>query len=103
MGLTRSVERMIVRARRVRPNQRLPGSRTSAGTFLLISGSFTGSSRPAWVARQRLAASTVIRRSARVWSPSLRMRSYSSDASPPNRVSFVSVSEANSLNGCSSP
>ena len=75
VGLTRSVERMIVRALVVSPNHRLPGSRTSLGTFLRISGSSTRSSRPAWVARHRFAASTVISRSARVLSPSLRMRS----------------------------
>ena len=74
-GLTRSVERMIVRARTVSPNQWPPGSRRSAGTLRFSSGSSTFSSSPDSVARQRFAASTVISMSARVSSPSLRMRS----------------------------
>ena len=61
-GPTRSVERMIVRARSVRPYQCRPDrSRGTASPIL------TGSSRPASLARQRLAASTVIRTSAGVF------------------------------------
>jgi hypothetical protein len=102
-GPTRSDERMIVRARSARPYQLPPGSRSDSGTRRSSSADSIGSSSPASVARQRLAASTVISTSAGVESASARSRSYSSLAEPPRSARSVPVSEAKSSNGCSSP
>ena len=82
-GPTRSVERMIVRARSV--------------------SGFQESMIPAFCARQRLAASTVISTSAGVFEPSERSRSYSSDAEPPRMVRSMPFSLAKSSKGFSSP
>jgi hypothetical protein len=59
--------------------------------------------KPACWARQRFAASTVIRMSAGVFEPSALSRSYSSEASPPRIVRSVPVFFAKSSNGFSSP
>jgi hypothetical protein len=90
-GFTFRMLYMMVRARIVSATQRPSGSRRLAGTLAWISGESIFPRSPACAAFQRLPASTVMRTSAGVLSPSALSRSKSSEELPPWLLTWMPV------------
>jgi hypothetical protein len=91
-GFTRSVEYTIVRARCESANHCPSGSRRLAGMAFSSTGDLIGSNTPRCAACQSDPASTAMKRSARVASPSAARRSISTGAASVSHFTCTPVS-----------